>query len=154
MKLLGIFIISFCCCISGILYAKKEKQKLDILCEVEKLIRFMTVRITDYRQELLGIFTDFESDILDNWGFSSALSHSWEKAVLTLDCPHMIKKELLLLGEGLGMKNSQEQIDCCQRCQKVLESYISEEKKNLQSKIKIYVCLGFSIGAVILILAI
>ena len=154
MKIIGIIIISFCCCLSGILYAKKEKQRLDILCEVEKLIRFMVVRISDYRQEIFGIFADFESKLLDDCGFSSALCQSWEKAIMTLSCPPVIQKELVLLGDGLGMKNSQDQIECCQRCLKAIEGYIAEEKRTLHAKLKIYICLGFSIGAVILIIAI
>ena len=154
MKWLGLVIISLCCCMFGGWYALKERRKLAIVCEVERLIRYMSHQIEYYRQGIDDIFLSFESDLLDNCGFSGGLGQSWERAMDYVECPEIIKNELISFGLGLGMKSGDEQVESCKRCLKVLEEYTSGEKKLLSSRVKIYFCLGITVGVVILIMGI
>lgn len=154
MKLIGIGIISFCCFAFGSGYAMSEKYRLTVICEVEKLLRYMIHQIDVYRQNMTDIFITFESDILDNCGFSQGLSKNWEEAVKVIDCPDIIKRELINLGVGLGMKDAKEQVECCRRCLAIIEDYTAEEKRKLPSKMKIHVCLGITVGIVIFIMGI
>lgn len=154
MKLIGMIIISICCSLFGIGYAINEKYRFTVICEIERLIRYMAHQIEHYRQNLTDIFISFDSDILDDCGFSRGLSESWEEAVKVIDCPHIIKRELISLGQGLGMKDTREQVECCQRCLNVIEEYTKEEKKALSARMKIHVCLGITVGVVILIMGI
>lgn len=154
MKLIGIAVISICCSLLGIGYAINEKYRFSVICEIERLIRYMAHQIEHYRQNLTDIFISFDSDILDGCGFSKGLNISWEEAVNSIDCPHIIRRELLSLGQGLGMKDAREQVECCRRCLSVIEEYTAEEKKALPERIKIHICLGITVGVVILIIGI
>lgn len=154
MRMIGLVLIAVCCWIFGVGYAIKEKNSLRVICEVERLIRYMAHQIEFYRINIFDIYVAFESDILDECGFSQMLAEGWEKAIDVIICPSNIKRELLLLGNGLGMKDTVEQVECCRRCISALEEYTVNEKKTISSKMKIYICLGFMVGTVILIIGI
>ena len=116
MTNIGTGIICFSFLFGGFLYSYSEKKRVNIICEVERLIRYMSGCIHHYRKELLEIFISFDSPLLDSCGFSAALSDGWQNAVKTLDCPAEIKNELYALGLNLGMLNAEEQVESCQRC--------------------------------------
>ena len=142
------------CSLYGAVYAAAEKRRIAIICEVERLVGYMLHRIEYYRQSIYDIYISFESDVLDECGFSAALGDGWEKAVDTLKCPAILKNDLYSLGIGLGMKDSVAQIEGCRRCLAALEEYTSKEKHEIESRVKIYIWLGITVGAIILIMGI
>jgi hypothetical protein len=150
----GLIMISLACCLYGVVYAVSERKRITIICEVERLIGYMLHRIEYYRQSIYDIYISFESDVLDECGFSAALSNGWEKAIDTLKCPKALKNDLYSLGIGLGMKDSVAQIEGCRRCLSALEEYTYKEKQEIASRVKIYIWLGITVGAVILIMGI
>ena len=59
---------------SGGFYAAfREKRRISVLSELDRLLCFMESEIVNYRKELEDIFLSFESPFLDRIGFSRKL---------------------------------------------------------------------------------
>ncbi len=152
MTHLGTFAVCISFILWGFLRANKEKNKVEVICEVERLINYMSSSVSHYRRPLYEIYQSFESPILESSGFASNLSSGWCEAVATVNCPPAIKKELMELGVGLGMMSTNEQVLQFERCLSTLSTYTEKEKLAEPNRILLYRCLGITSAAAFFIL--
>ena len=141
--------------LSGICGAKREKRRIDLLAELEKLLIFMESEITLYRRELFDIYCSFESPLLDRSGFSQRLGENgFEKAVEHLSLDTESRRALCELGATLGMLPAEEQKKAIERCLKTIENILADAREEYPKKRKLYISFGVMMGAIIFIIGI
>jgi hypothetical protein len=149
-------IIVFCAfSFSGLYAAKREKRRIDLLGELERLLIFMKSEITLYRRELFDIYSAFESPLLDRSGFSQALGESdFAGAVEGLGLDVESRRAFGELGATLGMLPAEEQKLAIDRCLSTLGNILSRGREEYPKKRKLYISFGLMIGAIIFIIGI
>ena len=141
--------------LSGIYAAVKEKRKITLLSELERLVLYMGSQIHLYRRELTDIYISFESPLLDKWGFSEKLGElGFEGAVEHLGFDKEAERVLCDVGKTLGMLTAEEQKKAIDRCSEALFVILDGKRREYPKKRKLYICFGLMIGAIIFIIGI
>lgn len=155
MKETVLTVIFFSFLFGGIFASKREKRKLELLSELEKLVLYMGSQIDLYRRELIDIYCSFESELLDKAGFSEKLGEiGFEGAVRHLDLDLESKRVLCELGSTLGMLSASEQKASIDRCSTALALNLDKARSEYPKKRKLYISFGLMLGAVIFIVGI
>ena len=139
----------------GFYAAFRERQKIKVLTELERLLSYMENEIVNYRKELEDIFLSFESPFLDRIGFSRKLGEEgFSGAVRHLKLDGVSRNALLDFSDNLGILPSDEQRESIVRCRKILDGVISVMRSEYPQKRKLYISFGMMVGALIFIIGI
>lgn len=141
--------------LSGLYAAKKEKKRLELLSELERLVLYMGSEIELYRRELFEIYSAFDSPLLDSSGFSKKLGElDFTGAVEHLSLDSDSTRILCELGATLGLLPAAEQKVAIDRCSSELKLILDRTREEYPKKRKLYISFGLMLGAIIFIIGI
>ena len=139
----------------GILKAMREKRRLLLLSELERLLLYMKEGICIYKKELAQIYLEFESDILDGCGFSEHLGDGgFCDGVASLGLDGESRAHLLEFGRTLGCLCAEQQASALERCIEKHRLILAKKTQEYPSKRRLYIGLGLMLGAIIFIIGI
>lgn len=139
----------------GILGSMREKRCLLLLSELERLLLYMKEGICIYKKELTRIYLEFESDVLDRCGFSEHLGQGgFFEGVESLGLDEESGAHLLEFARTLGCLCAEEQASAIERCIEKHRLILERKTREYPSKRRLYLGLGFMLGAIIFIIGI
>ncbi len=159
MKWLGAILLIGAAYWGGTLLAREEEKKLCCLEAVSDFLSYIKRRISGDRAPLYELYTSFDNPLLENLGFLPILrshrktdSKIWREAVEVLPVSASAKKELLLLGNRLGLLNLPQQERAIELCREAIAEELKKEKDALPVKQKTIKTLFLLFGSLLAIL--
>ena len=159
MNWIGAFLTVISSYACGVMIASCERERLEAIDSLIRLLSYMRRRISTERLPLYRIFVEFEDVFLERFGFLSALRSSrhrleplWQNAVKSLPTDKETFDELFRFGESLGALSLDEQLKRID----ALGAFLAEKRAtisaSLQQKRKSIKCVCLLLGIAIAII--
>ena len=167
MKTAGAALILISFTLLGAYLGERKKRGSREIAAFLALFRYARSQITTFGVPTKQIFCNFENEILKKCGFSDALARAGDGEIyfnafteafdfvsggLCID--DETKKLIRSFGDVIGKSESGEQIRRIDAITSKLEESAKSAEADAKKEAKIYITLGFSVGAVIFIMII
>lgn len=167
MKIIGAGLLFLACALAGIWLG--EQKKIGVAeCEAFlALLRHARSRIDGFDAPTKQIWREFENETLEKNGFLAALrsaenedvyfdafSRAFEKTERSLHISSETKKIIRSFGGAVGKSFSEDQLAMIDVCISGMSDVFEKSKSEARRDMKLYITLGFSLGAVIFIMII
>ena len=151
IKLLGIVLVFFSFCASGIYLGNLKGKRIRYVESLIYLIRHIRYKITYFRSEIKDIYIGFSNNFLTDCGFMKSLEKSALYKALSVYslCYHVREYEsgmLLNFASSLGRSSWEDQVDMCNCVSEMLEKYLDELKEKIPEEKKLVTSLGIIAG--------
>ena len=152
MRTVGLLLLFAVSSLGGIAFSRRAGRSVAQLREILRLLEHIEVRSMTCFEALPDIYDSFSSPELSSCGFWDAWRRDPASALRCVHIPEEANEALLRLSEKLGKGGRELTGEQIRSARAALADITEEEEKKLPQKQKAALTLGFSIGALSLLL--